>query len=514
MRIHTCSVIKKEKENENTFRMKERTTIKQEQQTRQVIEKRPGHSLYTHTHNYTYNFMITTFTHPPAYSPSDQQTGNVPIMVGCNGRYRNIKKVLRRSLVFAIAVVIANFFFINKGWGQGSQTFNTPGSTTFTVPAGVTSITVSAWGGGGAGGGVTGGNPRAGGGGEGGSFVRGTITVIPGTQYTVVVGNGGTGSTGTGTSGGASSFGGAALFNAIGGGGGAAGITGSTFGAGGNTTNTGNVASGTSTSSTYGGAGGSGTNASTASSGGGGGSAGAGGDGGNGGSPLTGGTAGLGSGSPSDPGIVGATGRGSQNDGVGIAGGNPGAGGSGARNANNNTTYAGGAGGNGQVIVRWTCPAATISYPLASYCSSLTSALVTITGSPGGTFSATPAGLSINSSTGEINPSASTLGNYTVHYQIAAGGNGCTTNVDATFAVSITTGPSTTFTKNDLSCFQNSTGQIVITGVGGTAPYTYSIDNGTNYSSPVPTGTFNNLSAGTYKVRVKDNNGCESKSVQ
>ena len=139
---------------------------------------------------------------------------------------------------------------------------------------------------------------------------------------------------------------------------------------------------------------------------------------------------------------------------------------------------------------------------------------MTITGSPGGTFSATPAGLSINSATGEINPSASTLGNYTVHYQIAAGGNGCTTGVNATFAVSITTGPSTTFTKNDLSCFQNSTGQIVITGVGGTAPYTYSIDNGTNYSSPVPAGTFNNLSAGVYKVRVKDNNGCESKPVQ
>ena len=123
----------KKKKNENIFLMEKIITIEHTQQTRQPAKGQPVHSLHTHytyTHNYTYNFMITTFTHPPAYGPSDQQTGNVPIIVCCNGRYRNIKKVLCRSLVFAIAIVIANFFFINKGWGQGSQTFNTPGSTT------------------------------------------------------------------------------------------------------------------------------------------------------------------------------------------------------------------------------------------------------------------------------------------------------------------------------------------------------------------------------------------------
>ena len=93
---------------------------------------------------------------------------------------------------------------------------------------------------------------------------------------------------------------------------------------------------------------------------------------------------------------------------------------------------------------------------------------------------------------------------------IFAGGIGA----NNTSSITINSVPTTSFTKNDLSCFQNSTGQIVITCSGGTAPYTYSIDNGTNYSSPVPTGTFNNLSAGTYKIRVKDNNGCESKPVQ
>lgn len=75
-----------------------------------------------------------------------------------------------------------------------SQSYTTPGTYTFTVPAGVTSLRISVWGGGGAGGGAHSQNgAKAGGGGEGGSFVRGVYTVTPGTSYTVVVGAGGTG---------------------------------------------------------------------------------------------------------------------------------------------------------------------------------------------------------------------------------------------------------------------------------------------------------------------------------
>ncbi len=239
--------------------------------------------------------------------------------------------------------------------GQTVTPYTTPGTYNFTVPDGVYAITVSAWGGGGAGGGVTT-QDRAGGGGEGGSFVRGTITVTPGQIYTVIVGNGGTGADEvTGTSGQASYFatGATKLFNAIGGAGGARGIN---FGAGGNSTNTGNIISGSFTSSYYGGNGGSATNASVASSGGGGGSAGAGGNGGNGGSPLTGGNAGSGLGTPLDAGAAGAIGRGSQSDGDGRNGDAPGAGGSGSRNANNNTDYRGGHGGNGQVIISYASP--------------------------------------------------------------------------------------------------------------------------------------------------------------
>lgn len=265
-----------------------------------------------------------------------------------------------RNTVSLLSLVFAMMACSQLAVGQ-TQTYNTPGTYSFTVPTGVTSITVSAWGAGGAGGGVVGNNnnPRGGGGGEAGSYVRGTMAVTAGTVYTVVVGSGGTGSTSGGTAGTASSFGGSGVFNAIGGAGGAGAVNASRLGAGGNTTNTGNVVSGTSTASTYGGNGGNATVSGAASySGGGGGSAGAGGNGGNGGTAtgsIAGGTAGA------SGGVAGAAGRGAADDGNGYAGNNPGAGGSGARNANDTVTYSGGDGGDGQVTVTWTCSGPNVS---------------------------------------------------------------------------------------------------------------------------------------------------------
>jgi uncharacterized repeat protein (TIGR01451 family) len=71
-------------------------------------------------------------------------------------------------------------------------------STIFTAPAGVTSVTVEAWGGGG-GGGRARGSPATGGGGAGGSFAKKVVAVVPGNSYTVRVGAGGIGGNGIGT---------------------------------------------------------------------------------------------------------------------------------------------------------------------------------------------------------------------------------------------------------------------------------------------------------------------------
>ena len=68
-------------------------------------------------------------------------------------------------------------------------------------------------------------------------------------------------------------------------------------------------------------------------------------------------------------------------------------------------------------------PAATISYPGSPYCATGT-AMVDQVGQGGGTYSALPAGLSINSTTGDIDLATSTLGTYTVTYTFTDV-NGC-----------------------------------------------------------------------------------------
>ncbi|MFV8372501.1 choice-of-anchor D domain-containing protein [Flavobacterium sp. LB2P74] len=96
-----------------------------------------------------------------------------------------MKKItlISKKKVFTISFLFITIFAIS----QTSQTFNTSG--TFTVPAGVTSIQVEAWGGGGKGGKKTSGNSAYGGGG-GGAYAKKLVTVTPGTTYTVTVGIG------------------------------------------------------------------------------------------------------------------------------------------------------------------------------------------------------------------------------------------------------------------------------------------------------------------------------------
>ena len=81
------------------------------------------------------------------------------------------------------------FFFgmLGNVWAQAVTTVftNTGSNQTWVCPTDVTSITVTMWGAGGAGGGSSAGS------GGSGAFVKGTLTVVPGTTYTIVVGSGG-----------------------------------------------------------------------------------------------------------------------------------------------------------------------------------------------------------------------------------------------------------------------------------------------------------------------------------
>lgn len=324
---------------------------------------------------------------------------------------------LRKPLLFATALLFANLLFSNNICGQ-TQTFTTNGN--FIVPAGVTSVTVECWGGGGAGGAASGSfGTTFGGGGAGGSYTKTIVSVSPGASIPVVVGIGGVGGSGDGGNGGTSTFGSPVLASATGGNGGKS----SSNGGGG----------GTPTSGTF--SGGSGSAGSGSGSGAGGGGAGSGplGTGGD-ASGTTGGTGGNGGGGN---GAAGRTTSGNGNSATTLGGGGGGA------FVSLDFSHTGGNGFRGQVIISWTvCPTITAS---------------------------------------------------------AA--------------------------KLDLKCFQVNEGAITVTGSGGTAPYMFSIDNITNYNATViagasympidgSNGKFINLPIGTYKIRVKDANGCESKVVQ
>jgi len=76
---------------------------------------------------------------------------------------------------------------------------------------------------------------------------------------------------------------------------------------------------------------------------------------------------------------------------------------------------------------------AAFSYSKSSYHQDEADPTPTITGTTGGTFSATPSGLSINTSTGTIDLSASTIQPYTITYTVSG--------VSANFSLSVTASP-------------------------------------------------------------------------
>ena len=189
-----------------------------------------------------------------------------------------------------------------------STVYNTSGTHSFVVPAGVSNLTVEVWGAGG------GGGTDRGAGGGGGGYARSVLTVTPGATNTLVVGSGG----GISTAGGASWFGSSSTVFAGGGGGG--GSNTSTAGGAGGSGNIGDVtfnggAGGPRSGQTGGGGGGSAFTNAVGQAGGtpaGGDGTGPGGDGGTtgiSGSPGTAPGGGGGAGGNGAPGAFGAPGR-------------------------------------------------------------------------------------------------------------------------------------------------------------------------------------------------------------
>ena len=236
----------------------------------------------------------------------------------------------------------AAFFYLQVSWlvAQSPTIYATPGTYTWTCPAGVTSVNVDLYGAGGGGGygGTSVGN-GGGGGGGGGFCSRTAIPVSCGVSYTIVIGSGGLGATATlvaGTGATTSATFGAVALTASGGIGGVNFLSGGAGGAGG-------VGAGGAVNRS-GGSGGLGTSAGSGAGGGCAGTTGNGGPGGNAGG--LGGAAGGGNAGSGANGLTTGTA-------VGLVGNNFGGGGSGGtRNS------AGGSGAPGRVAISFTCPAA------------------------------------------------------------------------------------------------------------------------------------------------------------
>ncbi|SDC78667.1 T9SS type B sorting domain-containing protein [Williamwhitmania taraxaci] len=92
-------------------------------------------------------------------------------------------------------------------------------------------------------------------------------------------------------------------------------------------------------------------------------------------------------------------------------------------------------------------------------------------------------------------------GGYTVTVKDA---NGCLALVPITITQPALALSGTITAQTNVSCNGGNNGTVTVTGVGGTAPYQYSLDGGSYQAS----GTFGTLTAGSYTVTVKDANLC------
>ncbi|WP_445454062.1 choice-of-anchor D domain-containing protein [Flavobacterium sp. 25HG05S-40] len=236
-----------------------------------------------------------------------------------------MKKLLLKSEKSVLLMFLLIVTSLSRG--QSTQTYSSNG--TFIAPAGVTSIQVEAYGGGG--GGARGGssNRHGGGGGGGGGYtLNSSVTVIPGTSYTITIGNGGNGSSSGNGSNGTTTTAtfGATTINATGGAGGTRHASGGAGGAGGAGTKAG-------------GTGGTGTNS------------GSGGGGGAGGTISAGSSGTVASGGAGGGGMAGNGGNGTtSNNASGSNGTNYGAGGGGGTR-----TSGGGNGAGGYMVITYTC---------------------------------------------------------------------------------------------------------------------------------------------------------------
>lgn len=157
-----------------------------------------------------------------------------------------------------------------------------------------------------------------------------------------------------------------------------------------------------------------------------------------------------------------------------------------------------------------TAPSADINYVGSPYCTGASIAMVTQTGTPGGTYSSTP-GLVIDANTGTVDVVASTLGTYTVTYTIPASG-GCGVYT-ATAQIVITTSPAATISYESAPYCTNA-GMATVTRTGS-AGGTFSSTAGLSIDASTGTIDLGGSTPGTYTVTysISSSGGCSAFST-
>jgi hypothetical protein len=391
-----------------------------------------------------------------------------------------------------------------SGWGQTTQTYTTTGTSSWTAPAGVTSVTLQAWGAGGAGGGSNI-NKKAGSGGGGGAYtLNNSVSVIPGNIYVnaITVGAGGTGSTGNnGTNGQASSV--------------AFGTTVSANGGSFGWANSATPGSGGAAGTYSGGNGGSGLQNVNGPGGGGGSSAGTASNGNAGGYPA-GGAAVTGG---------GAGGNGGSPQGVnGYAGLAPGGGGGGGGDLKGQAKTSGGNGAPGQVFISYYLLSATsASSVICTGSPSIVTVNADTTNLPVGTYTFTydlsaPNASTNNSTTMTV--SAAGTGTFST---IALNNSGTTTIMITSIASGIyksgftSSGEANNTAEIEVNLAHSLTGNFTYYNLSNTpltsgitvALFQGGIQVGTDYMVTAGSYTFTGLCPGTYEIRVTSEESTE-----
>ncbi len=147
---------------------------------------------------------------------------------------------------------------------------------------------------------------------------------------------------------------------------------------------------------------------------------------------------------------------------------------------------------------------------LCSYSTDGTSTATPSGGTPGYTYQWYNDPALSDPITGETSATITGLAEGTYYVEVTDD-NGCTASDDAV----IYAPPELTVTATDdlLDCFGDSDGTSTATPSGGTAPYNYQWYSDAGLTNPIPgetNATITGLEAGTYWVKVTDDNGCEA----